>query len=682
MATLLPHWMPPPRAVARWLVRRLKARRTARTLPGWERWLGPASIAAALDQDDFPSVITAFRNANPFPALNTPAAITNSINVEQKATVLERAAKAMDREVEFLGSGPHKLGIPVDWPLDFKSGTRWAMRASHRLQINDLGSPSDIKVIWELSRLQWLLPVGQAYVLDRDETRAEFARVIIEEWLVANPVCAGPNWICAMDVALRAISMIWLAQAFRGSETWRDPVFQERLIKSLVLHGRFIEGNLEFADVNGNHLTADLAGLVLIGIALGGRGIAGKWADKGWRILCDEFPSQVPDDGVCREGSLPYHRLVAELFLLPALARRNVGLNVDNEYVARLRKMGVFTTAASAPDGDVPIWGDADDGRALPLGTQGMNDHRYLNEMIDALSHVPERPQHDETLWWFGTGTNASTPKEAGSPVSAAFKDSGVFVLRGSGEHVFVDAGPVGMDGRGGHGHNDCLSFAASLDRTALVIDPGSYVYTSDYPARNRFRSTFAHNTPGIDGEEINRFNPRQIWRLSDDAVPDVRHWSSSGDVDLLVAAHSGYQRLPSPVTPVRGFMLERSTHRLFVADGFEGNGSHEVRIPYTFAPGAEVEPVADGVWQIKRGEKSFAMVISDPVEWQATPDEAEFSPSYGLVETVASLSLSRTGPLLPLAVAFMPESALPPDPVRWLGKVVAGRFPVPGFKA
>ena len=94
--------------------------------------------------------------------------------------------------------------------------------------------------------------------------------------------------------------------------------FQERLIKSLILHGKYIDGNLEYADVNGNHLTADLAGWAVIGIALGGRGIARKWVEKSWKLLSAEFPRQVPDDGVCREGSLPYHRLVAELFLLPA----------------------------------------------------------------------------------------------------------------------------------------------------------------------------------------------------------------------------------------------------------------------------------------------------------------------------------------------------------------------------
>ncbi len=679
MEISLPTRIPPPRTVGRWLLRRLKARRTAKTLPGWERWLGPSSLAAALDQENFDAVIETFRRANPFPGLSEPAAIGAAIDDKGRKRIIERAEKAMRREVDLLGSGPYTLSTPVDWCLDFKSNTRWAVRASHRLPVNDLNNPSDIKVIWELSRLQWLLPVGQAYLLEGDETRAEFARIVVEEWIASNPVCIGPNWMCAMDVALRAISMIWLAQACRESAAWRDTAFQERLIKSLVLHARFIDGNLEYADINGNHLTTDLAGLTVIGIALGGRGIAGKWVDKSWRLLRDEFPLQVPDDGVCREASLPYHRLVAELFLLPAVVRRNVGLPVDDDYIARLRQMGAFTAAATQPDGEVPVWGDADDGRALPLGTQAMNDHRYLAELTLALERVPAKPRHDETLWWLGVG-NADRA-EADALKSAAFKDAGAYIMRGDGEHVFIDAGPVGMAGRGGHGHNDCLSFAASLDGVSLIVDPGSYVYTADYEARNRFRATAAHNTPCIDGAEINRFTPKHLWRLSNDAQPEIRHWSTSADVDLLVAAHSGYQHLPSPVTPVRGFMLERSTRRLFVADGFEGTGEHEVRIPYTFAPGSELENEKPGVWRIIRDGKAFGFVISAPENWSADPFEAVYSPSYGVKQPAPGLAVSRTGTLSPLAVAIMPASAMPPDPVRWLAGVVLGRFPVPGFK-
>ncbi len=587
----------------------------------------------------------------------------------------------MDRRVDFLGSGSVQLGTPIDWATDFKSGVMWPQVPRQSLEVLDLDRPTDIKIPWELSRLQWLLPVGQAFIITEDEAFADYAREIVTEWFDANPVCMGPNWICAMDVAMRAMSIAWLFYACADSRSWADEKFRSTLLVHLSLHAEFVLEHLEWSDIAGNHLTTDLAGLVVIGLMLGGKGRAKVWLDKGWHLLNEQFPMQVPDDGVCREASVPYHRLVAELFLLPALARRAHGLHVDDAYWRRLEKMADFVDSYTRPDGSVPIWGDADDGRALPFGTQKLNDHRYLTETLRNLHHPPLKPVWDETLWWLGPGKDANSQERPNR--RSAFEDAGVYILRDGETNVFIDAGPVGMSGRGGHGHNDCLSFDAYMDGQSLVIDPGCYVYTADWQARNRFRGTAAHNTPMIDGEEINRI-PRDdwLWYLENDAAPDIRHWSTSDDVDILVAAHSGYRRLARPVTPVRGFMLERSTRRLFIVDGFEGSGEHDVRIPYTFAPGCETERLSTGVWRITNQEKSFGLVISSPENWTANAVDAEYSPSYGVKQHVQGLVLSRSGELCPVAMAIMPESAMPPDPVRWLSNVVMGRFPVPGFKS
>ena len=44
---------------------------------------------------------------------------------------------------------------------------------------------------------------------------------------------------------------------------------------------------------------------------------------------------------------------------------------------------------------------------------------------------------------------------------STSFENAGIYILRGNLDHVFIDCGPIGFGGRGGHGHNDCLSFEA-----------------------------------------------------------------------------------------------------------------------------------------------------------------------------------------------------------------------------
>ena len=124
--------------------------------------------------------------------------------------------------------------------------------------------------------------------------------------------------------------------------------------------------------------------------------------------------------------------------------------------------------------------------------------------------------------------------------------------MRNAVDHVFVDCGRIGLADRGGHGHNDCLSFEAVLDGVRLVSDCGSFVYTRSFEERNRFRSTASHNTPIVDGQEINRLRPELLWDLEYDAKPELRRFETSDTRDVFVGAHAGYRRLAEPVTPVQ----------------------------------------------------------------------------------------------------------------------------------
>src|SRR5262249_25309078 len=224
----------------------------------------------------------------------------------------------------------------------------------------------------------------------------------------------------------------------------------------------------------------------------------------------------------------------------------------------------------------VPLWGDGDDARALPLGGQPINDHRYLFGLVGASWKVPElcagfSGPRDEVFWMLGPAGCTDLPIAARAeiqPSSQAFPEGGFFVLRTERDHVFLDCGPVGLAGRGGHGHNDCLSFEAVLDDTHLISDCGAYVYTASYTERNSFRSTAYHNTPQVKGEEINRFvRPDYLWVLHDEARPEVYRWKCGADLDLFEGAHTGYHRLGNSITPVRALALDHRCHGLAVVD-------------------------------------------------------------------------------------------------------------------
>ncbi|MEE8352744.1 MAG: alginate lyase family protein, partial [Rhodospirillales bacterium] len=394
---------------------------------------------------------------------------------------------------------------------------------------------------------------------------------------------------------------------------------------------------------------------------------------------------QVTADGVDFEVSTAYQRLVTELFVLPALYRRACDLVVSGGYENLLKKMAGFTAAYSRPDGTIPLWGDADDGRVLPFaqqpGADAINDHRYLIALIgqgfgDSELAAKASGSKEEVFWTLGPDAAAAMPDAPAPSGSQIFPDGGAYIMREGEDHVFIDCGPVGMKGRGGHGHNDCLSFDAMLAGVSVITDCGTYVYSADPDWRNDFRSTAFHNTPMIDGEEVNRFqNPNFLWTLKNDAIPERRHWQNSDASDVFVGAHSGYQRLASPVTPVRGIILDKENHRLLVADSFEGDSHHSVRIPYHFSPDVGVEETGANQWTLSAAGKKFLLVLNASEHWTAAIGEGWVSPSYGIKIKASVLNFLSNGALEPLLVGIMPADNAANDPQGWLRKM-AKEFP------
>jgi len=703
-------WRKPPHVIARWLATRLAAEIYQFRAPARARALTPDALLAKLGGGSMDALWRRLADAT-FPTFMGP--VTGDEYDKAcpggKDRILAAADDALAGRVNLLGSGPVDLASPIPtsipWHQDFKSGYGWPIVPSRRIDVLDLHRNSDIKAPWELSRLQWLIPAGQAYLLSGEERYAEAVRAIIQDWAAANPLARGVNWACTMDVALRGITLVWLFGAFHGSAAWHDNAFRQEFLKLLYLHGDFTVRHLEWSDINGNHLLSNAAGLVVMGLFFGAGDAPSEpmarrpsepmaWQEKGWTILESEIDKQVSADGVDFEVSTAYQRLVTELFVLPALYRRACDLEVSGGYENLLKKMAGFTAAYSRPDGTIPLWGDADDGRVLPFAQQpsadAINDHRYLIALIgqafgDSELAAKASGSKEEVFWTLGPDAAAAMSDAPAPTDSNIFPDGGVCIMRQDdemtgGDHVFIDCGPVGMKGRGGHGHNDCLSFDAMLAGVSVITDCGTYVYSADPDWRNDFRSTAFHNTPMIDAEEVNRFqNPNFLWTLKNDAVPELRHWQSSDASDVFVGAHSGYQRLAFPVTPVRGIMLDKENHRLLIADRFEGpgdnEGHHSVRVPYHFPPGVEVEANGANQWTLSAGGKKFLLAADGGEHWTAAMGEGWVSPSYGIKKKAPVLNFLSSGALEPLLIGIMPADNAPDDPQGWLRKA-AKEFP------
>ncbi len=65
-----------------------------------------------------------------------------------------------------------------------------------------------------------------------------------------------------------------------------------------------------------------------------------------------------------------------------------------------------------------------------------------------------------------------------------------------------------------GHNHCDKGSFVLQENDTQVIVDSGTYCYTSDLSMRNKFRQTDSHNTIMLDGKEQAAFKSRSIFLL------------------------------------------------------------------------------------------------------------------------------------------------------------------------
>ncbi|MEE2746181.1 MAG: alginate lyase family protein, partial [Pseudomonadota bacterium] len=570
------------------------------------------------------------------------------------------SSNVMKLKVDLLGSGEVALNKPINWFRDFKNNVWWPELFFRDIDVVDSTRKSDIKVAWELSRLQWLTPVAQNFMITADENLAEFAKDTIIHWIESNPYGRGPNWAVTMEAAMRVFTWTWLYHVFKSSTAWSEDSFRIKFICALYEHGLFCHRYLEQFAVSGNHLTADAAALVFLGEFFPENKETKKWQKIGWAILEEEIEKQVLSDGTGFEGSTAYHRFAAELFFWPALYREKNKKFVSARYKDRLVSMVEFTLCYLKPAGDAPLWGDNDDGRVFKFGTQKTIMHDYLPLLIrlglgmSPLS-VSSMQGASEILWGLGVKEyEIAKLSKLRPPASREFKESGIYIMANANDHIFIDCGPVGFRGRGGHGHNDCLSFEAVLEDVPLISDSGSYTYTESLVTRNMFRGTSSHNTPSIDFQEQNRFiDNEELFSLYFDAYPEVKTWVTDSTKDIFVGSHSGYARVGIGVGSQRTIILDKVLHGLVICDQFFGEGVHHVSIPYHFESGVEVEQISNSQWRILARNKQFVLQCFDEKHWKSKSKIGWISKSYGEKSERPVVEFTRLDTLEPLMVGI-----------------------------
>ena len=300
-----------------------------------------------------------------------------------KDRIIPEAELVMQHRFDILGTGLQHWGNPIRWHLDIRSEREWPIQYYKKLVCKDLtgSNGKDVKIPWELSRFQHLMPLIQAFLITGDSKYPREAIPQITQWIEANPFLYGVNWTCAMEVAIRACNWIWVWWTFREDPAWTDN-FNRCFLKSLWEHGWYIEHNLENkGGIRTNHYLSDIVGLLFIGIMFPQFKDAERWKGFGVTELVRCTEDMVYPDGVSFENSTAYHRLVMELFTYSAILCDKNGIELPQAFWGRLEKMNEFTMYCTRPDGRMPMIGDSDDGRFFIFSAYydwDRWDHRYL----------------------------------------------------------------------------------------------------------------------------------------------------------------------------------------------------------------------------------------------------------------------------------------------------------------
>ena len=420
----------------------------------------------------------------------------------------------------------------IDWNKDFRSGYIWDARQFY-LQVKVAPEPgSEIKIPRELSRFQH---IGLLASGPLNESSYEFI-LEVTDWIIANPYGYGVNWGCTMDVALRALNWIWGLRFFNQALE-KHPEIIDQIKLSLHQHGCFIENNLEYYESStSNHYLSNIAGLIYIACAFPEFPESDRWLLFGLQELVSEMNREVYEDGASHEGSTNYHRLVAELFLSSAalaerlpLSRRerliqvqpkqhkvrpalknktktllnlkNEGRIFPKEFYISLSKMADFTESLIKPNGLIPQIGDNDSARAhklIPDPKYNLLNHGSLIAGIRKLLGqrlVSSELDNFEANLLCGGMDLEQIVNQVNLIDNFLHKEAGIAVMRNKSAFLIVTCGQNGQNGRGGHNHNDKLSFELNINGLDIIVDGGCPIYTANPKIRNQFRGTAAHST-------------------------------------------------------------------------------------------------------------------------------------------------------------------------------------------
>jgi uncharacterized heparinase superfamily protein len=353
---------------------------------------------------------------------------------------------------------------------------------------------------------------------------------VTDSWMVMHVRGEEPVAWAPYPTSLRLVNLVAYFLGNHRDRTLADPGLRDRLWRSIWMQANWLSRRLE-VHLMGHHLLENAVALAVVGACFDGLD-AKRWKAIGHDLLHEQLAEQILPDGMHFELSPMYHcRVLYALLLLHATGDVVLQTVVDSP----LR-------------------------RAVPALERVLHDDGEIALFNDSAFEIYPTPN---ALRAFAATLGIGWVHEELHPGPIQLPDAGYFGWRDGGHSLICDAGPIGPDHIPGHAHADMFSFELTLNGSRVIVDSGNHDYLAG-PMRNYCRSTAAHNTVAVEGQD-----QCELWGAFRVARRGRTHdvvFSTGEQGFELSGWHDGYHRLVGRPTHRRRFTWH-SDGLLVIAD-------------------------------------------------------------------------------------------------------------------
>jgi len=470
----------------------------------------------------------------------------------------------------------------------------------------------DIKIIWEINRLQFLPQMAISFLKTKDHELLKKIENIIKEWNAKNPYDIGINWYSNLEVAIRSISLLLTYILLY------DYIKSKEIEELLYKHGFHVYKDIGYTQhcIPNNHLIGEATSLYLLGNIINTKQ-SKKWISKSKKILL-EYINFLRDDGTFKEASLSYHRFVLQMYLLVYLFSNKFKDNfIQSIFENKLKSSVEFFKSIEKADKTYPPFGDWDDGVYYKLDPYKVTDFHHF---VDTLSHFFTRNNPTinnkilESIFgkiYIHGNLNPKNYHVFEQGKYGIYKDDKIYLFINNQDQFF-------------HSHSDGLSVELCVNGKDILTDSGTYNYNLDKSLRSHFRSTMAHNTVflGLDqSTQIGSFRwieqPKTTLRKLDEIV---------GFEGIIYYKDKSFHK--------RKVIIE--SKEINVEDEVYSN-KHYIEINFHFSPKRQIEFTKNGMVRI---DNEITMNITSPNNFETKIGDSYYSPSYNKIEKRKNLNV------------------------------------------